>query len=91
MGAEQESNAVISVEQANDLLMQMQAPVLYNIKKPTESTPLLKRIPFLSQFVKNASELGDKAVHVGGSFTKIPGLQTPGGLSHGLHWGGGPL
>lgn len=91
MGAEQESNAVISVEQANDLLMQMQAPVLYNIKKPTESTPLLKRIPFLSQFVKNASELGDKAVHVGGSFTKIPGLQTPGGLSHGLHWGGAAL
>jgi hypothetical protein len=91
MGAEQERNAVISVEQANDLLMQMQTPILYEKKKPTVSMPLLQRIPFVSQFVKNASELGDKAIHVGGVFTKIPGLKAPEHLSHGLHWGGAAL
>ncbi|MFJ1268436.1 hypothetical protein ACD661_07720 [Legionella lytica] len=91
MGAEQEHNAVISVEQANDLLMQMQTPILYEVKKPTVSVPLLQRIPFVSQFVKNASELGDKAIHVGGTFTKIPGLKTPEHLGQGLHWGGAAL
>ncbi|MDR3502303.1 MAG: hypothetical protein P4L79_06935 [Legionella sp.] len=90
MGAE-ESNVVISVEQANDLLMQMQAPILYDIKKPTGSVPLLKRIPFVSQFVKNASELGEQAIHVGNSFTEIPGLKTPSHLGHGFHWGGAAL
>ncbi|WP_133136480.1 PspA/IM30 family protein [Legionella rowbothamii] len=90
MGAE-ESRAAISVEQANDLLIQMQAPVLYDIKKPTVSVPLLKRIPFVSQFVKNASELGEQAIHVGNSFTEIPGLKAPSHLNHGFHWGGAAL
>lgn len=90
MGAE-ESSAGISVEQANDVLIQMQAPVLYDIKKPTVSVPLLKRIPFISQFVKNASELGEQAIHVGNSFTEIPGLKAPSHLSHGFHWGGAAL
>ncbi|CAM4449153.1 MAG: hypothetical protein LEGION0403_FIIPPAGN_02761 [Legionella sp.] len=87
MGAGQESNAVFSVEQANDLLTQMQAPIRYDLKKPTVSVPLLNRILFVSQFVKNASELGDKAIHVGSSFTEIPGMKTPAHLNHGFHWG----
>ncbi|WP_058534438.1 hypothetical protein [Legionella saoudiensis] len=91
MEPEKVSDAVSSAEQANDLLIQMQAPVLYDIKKPTVFVPLLKRIPFLSQFVKNASEIGEQAMHVGRSFTEIPSIKAPSELGHGFHWGAAGL